>query len=65
MTLIDNNTGKTVNIGDVVVCHANEQWVFLNVIDEHMVSVMWDSDVYDMPTMSISCRAVQLPSVRA
>ena len=65
MNLIDNNTGKIVNVGDVVKCLADEPWIFVDIIDESMAKVMWDNVFYDMPVLALSCRVVQLPTARA
>lgn len=56
--LIDTR-GVVVNVGDVVKCLANEPWVFVGIIDDNIVQVMWEENFYDMPTLAIGCRVVK------
>lgn len=64
-TILLNDSGKVVNVGDVVKCWANEPWIFQSIIDSDTAVVMWDGVDYEMPMMAIGCRVVQLPTVAA
>jgi len=64
-TILLNDSGKVVNVGDVVKCWANEPWIFHSAVDSEMAIVSWDGKDYVMPLMAIGCRVVQLPTVAA
>ena len=59
LTNLIDSRGSIVSVGDVVKCLANEPWVFVGIIDENTVQVMWEESFYDMPTLAIGCKVVK------
>jgi len=64
-TILLNDSGKVVNVGDVVKCFANEPWIFQKLVASDMAIVSWEGVDYYMPLMAIGCRVVQMRTVTA
>lgn len=64
-TILLNDSGKVVNVGDVVKCWANEPWIFHSIVNDEMAIVSWEGIDYNMPLVAIGCHVVQMPTVAA
>lgn len=65
LKLFTKYSGKEIPRGDIIVCGAGEEWIFVDFLGNDFLNVFWDGKYYEMPVSSFDARVEWCPLATA